>query len=249
MAIVALQRIEAEAREQGQPLLDDLQDTMDALQGATEMRGTGERHIRLLPTKPIFEVSASPALLKAADVPNPSFLCLFASFGITVRLSALLCMHSCLSKNPDGVVAERHVVTLQQRATTQTTLAGRARPCTVATKALVEGGGVHTQVLDKQKPGKREESKQYRYPVTSSQSPDDAGWESEVYAREEELGAHEGRILAREFKQRLAYNIGQASQHSRRTLLHSSLSPSCFTCTGFAYLSWLGQRNGAAGQA
>ncbi len=73
MAVVALQQIEAEAREQGQPLLDDLQDTMDGLQGATEMRGTGERHIRLLPTKPIFEVSASPALLKAARVPD-SFL-------------------------------------------------------------------------------------------------------------------------------------------------------------------------------
>ena len=72
MAIVALQHIEAKAREQGQPLLDDLQDTMDGLQGATEMRGTGERHIRLLPTKPIFEVAPSPALLKAASVPDSS---------------------------------------------------------------------------------------------------------------------------------------------------------------------------------
>ena len=91
-------------------------------------------------------------------------------------------------------------------------------------------------MLDKQKPGKREESKQYRYPVSSSQSPDDAGWESEVYAREEELGAHEGRILAREFKQRLAYNIGQASQRSRTALLHSPLYLSCFTCTGLHVL-------------
>ena len=74
MAVVALQQIEAAAREQGQPLLDDLQDTMDGLQGATEMRGTGERHIRLLPTKPIFEVSPSPALLEAARVPD-SFPC------------------------------------------------------------------------------------------------------------------------------------------------------------------------------
>ena len=74
MAVVALQQIEAEAREQGQPLLDDLQDAMDGLQGATEMRGTGERHIRLLPTKPIFEVSPSPALLKAVREPD-SFHC------------------------------------------------------------------------------------------------------------------------------------------------------------------------------
>ena len=74
MAVVALQQIEAEARKQGQPLLDDLQDTMDGLQGATEMRGTGERHIRLLPTKPIFEVSPSRARPKAARVPD-SFPC------------------------------------------------------------------------------------------------------------------------------------------------------------------------------
>ena len=87
-------------------------------------------------------------------------------------------------------------------------------------------------MLDKQKPGKREESKQYRYPVSSSQSPDDAGWESEVYAREEELGAHEGRILAREFKQRLAYNIGQASQPFCTALLHSYQSAPCLTCPG-----------------
>ena len=103
---------------------------------------------------------------------------------------------------------------------TETALAGRARPCTHIIKALLKGCGAHAQVLDKQKPGKREESKQYRYPVSSSQSPDDAGWESEVYAREEELGAHEGRILAREFKQRLAYNIGQASQRHRTAPLH-----------------------------
>ena len=72
MAIVALQHIEAKARDQGEPLLDELQDTMAGLQGATEMRGTGERHIRLLPTKPIFEVAPSPALLKAASVPDSS---------------------------------------------------------------------------------------------------------------------------------------------------------------------------------
>ena len=106
-------------------------------------------------------------------------------------------------------------------------------------------------MLDKQKPGKREESKQHRYPVSSSQSPDDAGWEGEVYAREEELGAHEGRILAREFKQRLAYNIGQARQRSRTALLHSPLYPSCFTCTGlYVFIDWareegrLGKRKG-----
>ena len=117
------------------------------------------------------------------------------------------------------------------------------------TKASAEGSFAHAQVLDKQKPGKREESKQYRYPVSSSQSPDDAGWESEVYAREEELGAHEGRILAREFKQRLAYNIGQVS----RTLPHSSPTPlfvsSMLHTPRLARLQGLGQGEGAAGQA
>ena len=92
-------------------------------------------------------------------------------------------------------------------------------------------------MLDKQKPGQREENKQYRYPVTASQSSDDAGWESEVFAREEELGAHEGRILAREFKQRLAYNIGQVSQHVCTALLHSLFVSSMLHIIRFAYLS------------
>ena len=56
MAIVALQQMDAEARERGDPLFDDLQEMADRMYGATEMRGTGERHIRLLPTKPAFEV-------------------------------------------------------------------------------------------------------------------------------------------------------------------------------------------------
>ena len=56
MAIVALQQMDAEARERGDPLFDDLQEMADSMHGATEMRGTGERHIRLLPTKPVFEV-------------------------------------------------------------------------------------------------------------------------------------------------------------------------------------------------
>ena len=65
------------------------------------------------------------------------------------------------------------------------------------------------QVLDKQKPGKREGARSYRHPMTESGNPDDAGWESEVRAREEELSKYEGSILAREFKERLAYNMGQ----------------------------------------
>ena len=65
------------------------------------------------------------------------------------------------------------------------------------------------QVLDKQKPGKREGTRSHRYPVTESDNPDDPGWESEVRSREEELSRYEGSILAREFKERLAYNMGQ----------------------------------------
>lgn len=65
------------------------------------------------------------------------------------------------------------------------------------------------QVLDKQKPGKREGARSHRYPTIESGNPDDPGWESEVRAREEELSKYEGSILAREFKERLAYNMGQ----------------------------------------
>lgn len=56
MAVVALQHMEAEARARGDPVFDDLQAMADEAVGATEMRGTGERHIRLLPTRPAFEV-------------------------------------------------------------------------------------------------------------------------------------------------------------------------------------------------
>ena len=56
MAVVALQQLESKKRERGEPLLDDLQAFADAEVGANEMRGTGERHIRLLPTRPAFEV-------------------------------------------------------------------------------------------------------------------------------------------------------------------------------------------------
>ena len=65
------------------------------------------------------------------------------------------------------------------------------------------------QVLDKRKPGKRESAQSHRYPMAESDNPDDPGWESEVRSREEELSRYEGSILAREFKQRLAYNMGQ----------------------------------------
>ena len=39
---------------------------------------------------------------------------------------------------------------------------------------------------------------------------EDPGWESELRAREEEVAAHEERILVREFMQRLAFNTGKA---------------------------------------
>ena len=65
------------------------------------------------------------------------------------------------------------------------------------------------QVLDKQKPGKREVARSCRYPMVESGNHDDPGWESEVRSREEELSKYEGSILAREFKERLAYNMGQ----------------------------------------
>ena len=65
------------------------------------------------------------------------------------------------------------------------------------------------QVLDRQKPGKRETVNTFRYPMVESGNHDDPGWESEVRSREEELSKYEGSILAREFKDRLAYNMGQ----------------------------------------
>ena len=55
---------------------------------------------------------------------------------------------------------------------------------------------------------REEEEVEYQFPMTKGEDPDDPGWESEVRAREEEVGRYEGRILAREFKQRLAYNLG-----------------------------------------
>ena len=54
---------------------------------------------------------------------------------------------------------------------------------------------------------------EYQFPMTKGEDPKDPGWESEVRAREEEVGRYEGRILAREFKQRLAYNLGLVCAH------------------------------------
>ncbi len=66
MAIVALQQLEVEKRERGEPLFDRLQAYADEAVGANEMRGTGERHIRLLPTRPAFEVGPKMYPLKHA---------------------------------------------------------------------------------------------------------------------------------------------------------------------------------------
>ncbi len=70
------------------------------------------------------------------------------------------------------------------------------------------------QVLDKQQAGKREVAGRYKYRMTEADNPNDPGWESEVRAREEEVGRYEGKILAKEFKERLAYNIGQVKAYS-----------------------------------
>ena len=80
------------------------------------------------------------------------------------------------------------------------------------------------QVLDKQKPGKRETVNSCRFPMVESGNHDDPGWESEVRSREEELSKYEGSILAREFKDRLAYNMGQVLLCAQpSTLLCSSM--------------------------
>ena len=55
---------------------------------------------------------------------------------------------------------------------------------------------------------------EYQFPMAKGEDPNDPGWESEVRAREEEVGRYEGRILAREFKQRLAYNLGLVCAHN-----------------------------------
>ncbi len=78
------------------------------------------------------------------------------------------------------------------------------------------------QVLDKQKPGKREKVNSCKFPMVESGNHDDPGWESEVRSREEELSKYEGSILAREFKDRLAYNMGQVLLSAQPSTLQCS---------------------------
>lgn len=57
MAIIALKEMEIEKRERGEDLFEDLHEDMEHVYECYEERGVFERHVRLLPTKPMFEVS------------------------------------------------------------------------------------------------------------------------------------------------------------------------------------------------
>ena len=59
-AVIALREMEYKARAEGTPLYDDLQAKMDAVHGCSRLEGTGERHVRLLPSRPMFEARAPP---------------------------------------------------------------------------------------------------------------------------------------------------------------------------------------------
>ena len=50
--------------------------------------------------------------------------------------------------------------------------------------------------------GKKGAEKQY-------ESHEDPGWESEVRTREDEVAEHEERIMIKEFRERLAFNLGK----------------------------------------
>lgn len=56
MAIIALKELEDEREAKGEELAYDLHAFMAELHGCHETRGHFERHVRLLPTKPAFEV-------------------------------------------------------------------------------------------------------------------------------------------------------------------------------------------------
>lgn len=53
-----LREEEAAARARGEELFDDLAAQMDIIHGCDRSEGTGERHVKLLPTKPMFEARA-----------------------------------------------------------------------------------------------------------------------------------------------------------------------------------------------
>ena len=56
MAIIALKEMEISMREAGEELLEDVHEDMEHVFECYEERGTFERHVVLLPTKPMFEV-------------------------------------------------------------------------------------------------------------------------------------------------------------------------------------------------
>ena len=56
-AIIALREEETLARARGDKLHDELAAKMDFIYGCDRLEGTGERHVKLLPTAPKFEAS------------------------------------------------------------------------------------------------------------------------------------------------------------------------------------------------
>jgi hypothetical protein len=54
-AIIALREEETAARAAGEPLFDELAAKMAIIHGCDRLEGTGERHVKLLPTRPMFE--------------------------------------------------------------------------------------------------------------------------------------------------------------------------------------------------
>jgi hypothetical protein len=75
------------------------------------------------------------------------------------------------------------------------------------------------------------------------ESHEDPGWESEVRTREEEVAAYEERIMIKEFRERLAFNLnkvgpawGGSSQINIRTPLDTSGCNACFILP-FNYVS------------
>lgn len=66
-------------------------------------------------------------------------------------------------------------------------------------KVIGTGGGRRT------KKGKKGAGK----PEQVYEGHEDPGWESEVRTREDEVAAHEERIMVKEFRERLAFNLGK----------------------------------------
>jgi hypothetical protein len=72
----------------------------------------------------------------------------------------------------------------------------------------------------------------------SSGQGEEGGWESEVRTREEEVAEYEERILVREFKERLAFNIGKVRH------LHEPLDPNGRLCR--EAVPWKGRTTASA---